>query len=347
MIPFLLIVFVIVCIFVYTEEYIEDVKWSVYVAIAIALILIAGLRVVGNDDDSENYQIMFDRYDDTLIRLTTEPSFILISSFVHSIKGDIHTLFFIYAVIAITMKFVAFKQLSPMLFASVMVYVSHFFILHDMIEIRVSVAIGFFLLSIKPMCEGKKKKAFLFLLMALFFHYSSLVLFGLLFLSNNPLSSAWKWVLASIVPLGYVMFFLHIDLLTTIPIPVIGQKLELYRDMKEIGMFDEIYVFKNPTLLIKILCFYVLLFYHDVLCQKCSYLPLLMKTMGISLFCFFAFSSLPVLSGRLYELFGAIDIITIALVIYVLEPKYVAKTMVLLLCSIMLFMDVFVYELIR
>ena len=322
-------------------------KLPLALSVMIALILIATFRVIGNDDDSEAYQIMFDNYDDQLIRLATEPSFILISSFVHAIGADIRTLFFIYATIAIPLKFTAIQQLSKSVFIPLMVYISHFFILHDMIEIRASAAIAFFLLAIRPLCEGKKRSAILYLAIAVFFHYSALVLFSLLFLSNKPLSSIWKWGLAAIVPLGYIMYFLHIDLLTTIPIPIIGQKLELYRDMKDFGQFEDIYVFKNPTLLIKILCFYVLLYYHDLVYKYNQYLPLLLKIMGLSLACFFFFSSLPVLSGRLYELFGAVDIITIALTFHTVEHRYIAHSIITLFCCIMIFMDIFIYEIIR
>lgn len=347
MVILLLIVFIVLCFLSFFEESLENYKLEITIPVLILLIVIATFRVIGNDDDSENYQLMFNNYDDQLTRLSTEPSFIMLSSFTHAIGQDIHFLFFLYAVIALPLKFMAIRQLSKLFIAPLMIFVSHFFLLHDMIEIRISAAIGFFMLSIKPICEGKKKTAFLLLLGAVFFHYSSLVLFALLFLSNKPLSSTWKWGLAAIVPLGYLAYFLNVDILTTIPIPVIGQKLELYKSIKEMGMFEEIYVFKNPTLLIKILCFYLLLCYNDMLREYNQYLPILTKIMGMSLFCFFFFSSLPVLSGRLYELFGAIDIITIALVGYTIVPQYLGKTIVALFSCIMIFMDLFIYELVR
>ena len=325
MIALLLLVFLMVCLFVFIEEYLGSSRWIYFSSVAVMLILIAAFRVIGNDDDSESYVEMFEGYENEIISTLTEPSFTWISSAIHAIGGDIRLLFLVYAVIAIPLKFIAIRQLSDYLFIPVMVFISHFFILHDMIEIRASAAVAFFMLSIKPLCEGRKGKAF----------------------SNKPLSRTWKWCLSLIVPFGYVIYFLNIDVLTTIPLPIIGQKLEVYKEMKELGGFEEIFVFKNPTLLIKMLCFYLLIWYDEVVNEHIPYMPLLTKLMGMSLACFFLFSSLPVLSGRLYELFGAIDIITIASLVYLFKPAYAAKIIVMTFCVIMIFMDIFVYELIR
>lgn len=347
MIPLLLLVFLMVCLFVFIEEYLGRSKWICFTSVALMLILIAAFRVIGNDDDSESYLDMFEGYENEIISTLTEPSFTWIASAIHSIGGDIRLLFLVYAVIAIPLKFVAIRQLSEYLFIPVMVYVSHFFILHDMIEIRASAAVAFFMLSIKPLCEGHKKKAALLILLAVFFHYSALVLLVMLLFSNKPLSSTWKWCLSLIVPFGYVIYFLHVDLLTTIPLPIIGQKLEVYKELKEMGGFEEIFVFKNPTLLIKMICFYLLIWYGEGVRKHIPYMPLLTKLMGMSLGCFFLFSSLPVLSGRLYELFGAIDIITIASLVYIFKPAYAGKIILMTFSVIMIFMDIFVYELIR
>ncbi len=347
MIALLLLVFLMVCLFVFIEEYLGSSRWIYFSSVAVMLILIAAFRVIGNDDDSESYVEMFEGYENEIISTLTEPSFTWISSAIHAIGGDIRLLFLVYAVIAIPLKFIAIRQLSDYLFIPVMVFISHFFILHDMIEIRASAAVAFFMLSIKPLCEGRKGKAALLILCAIFFHYSALVLLVMLLFSNKPLSRTWKWCLSLIVPFGYVIYFLNIDVLTTIPLPIIGQKLEVYKEMKELGGFEEIFVFKNPTLLIKMLCFYLLIWYDEVVNEHIPYMPLLTKLMGMSLACFFLFSSLPVLSGRLYELFGAIDIITIASLVYLFKPAYAAKIIVMTFCVIMIFMDIFVYELIR
>lgn len=347
MIPYLIVVFLIVCAFVYLEDYLDKDKLYAYISICVVLVLIAALREVGKDDDSLNYQKIFENYDDEFITATVESSYIFLSRIFYNMGHDIHSIFFVYAMISIPLKFMAIRRLSEQLFLPIVFYLSHFFILHDMIEIRVSAAIGFFLMGLYPLAQGERKKAFLWFCGAMVFHYSTLALFPLLFLSNKPLSNIWKYGLASIVPLGYAMYFAHIDVLTAVPLPFIGDKLELYREMKDLGAFDEIIVIKNPILLIKIVCFYIILIYNETISIYNKNIPLLTKIMGVSLFCFFFFSALPVLSGRMYELFGAIDVVTICSIVYVIRPVSVSRGIVIGLACIQMFMDVAVYKLIR
>ncbi len=347
MVSALIVVFSIALLLSFIEKYIGVYKWGIFVVFGIILISIATFKTVGNDDDSENYEMMFEHYDDTFITLSVEYSFLLISEFLNSISHDVVILFLFYTTISICIKFVAISQLTTNIFLTLVIFLSHFFILHDMIEIRVSVSAAFFLLAIRPICNKERLKAFFFLAIAVFFHYSALVLLPLLWFNNNPLSNRTKYILMSIVPLGYVLYFLHIDVLTTIPIPYIGDKLELYAELKDLGKFDEILIFKNILLLILILSFSMLIIYVDTVYEYNKYIPLLLKIMGVSFACFFLFSSLPVLSGRLYELFGVVDIITIPCLIYLIRPQYIAISFVCLLGIIMIYMDVFVYNLIR
>lgn len=347
MVAVLLVLFSLTIILVYLEEYLGKWKWPIYIIIGIALIYIASFKIIGNDDDSSSYELMFLKYDDSIINLTVETSFTLIARILNTFTSDVHSIFFFYAIIAIPLKLYSIHRFSEYLFLPLLVYMSHFFILHDMIEIRASVAAAFFIFSVIFMCEKRKKVAFCILLLSFFFHYSALVLFPLLVLSNKPLSNKWKICLAMIVPIGYVLYYTHFDPLTTISIPYIGEKLEIYQNLKEYGKFDEILVFKNPILLIKIAVFYLLLYFHNTVIQHNKNLPLILKIMGASIGSFFFFSDLPVLSGRLYELYGAIDIISIPLIFYIFKPKWISRTIIIGLSAIMIYMDVFVYSLIR
>lgn len=347
MIIFIILVIILVAFLSMLEEYIgKRYKMGAYVCIGIMLILIASFRVVGNDNDSESYESYFLDYDNPWMVFSVEYSFRLFSRVINLFTDNVHVLFFVYALIGVVVKLMAIRQLSEFIFLSLFTYLCHFFILHDMTQIRASVAAAFFLLSIKPLCEGRKRTAFLIMCVSVFFHYSALVIMPLLFFSNKELGCKWRYVLAAVVPIGYLVYFMGIDLLTAIPLPYIGDKLEIYRELKEYGRFEEILVFKNPILLMKITVFYLLIIFYDIVYEYNKNLPLLLKIMGISLGCFFMFASLPVLSGRLYELFGVVDIILIPNVIYIFKPRYISKIFVFAIGLISFFMDVFVYELI-
>lgn len=342
-----LIIFCLVVLFVFLEDYLKEYKWYVYILIGVILILMCTFKTVGADDDSESYEFMFEHYDDKMTSLSVEFSYRWFAEILNKVSNNVSSIFFVYALISISLKFYVIKENSEFVFLPLMVYLSHFFILHDMIEIRASVASAFLLLALKPLCEGNKKRAFIFFCCGTFFHYSMLVSFPLLFLSNATLTKKWKWILGAIVPLGYIAYFLHFDILMELPIPYIGDKLEIYKEIKELGGFEEIFVFKNPLLLITIMVYYLLLFYYDTVYEYKPQLPMFLKITGLSLGCFFFFSSLPVMSGRLYELYGVVNIFTFTYLYYIIKPSYAAKAIIAVMAFIIMFMDIFVYELIK
>ncbi|MDO4800914.1 MAG: EpsG family protein [Prevotellaceae bacterium] len=347
MVGLLCLTFFITAILVFLEKYLGKYKWYVWVTMGTILVLMATFKVIGNDDDSEAYERMYFHYDDIFIEKTVEPSFRLLAEFLNPYFHDVHIIFFIYAVIGITLKFVAIARLSPVLFLPLLVFLGHFFNIHDMIEIRASVAIAILFFAIKPICEKKYLLSAGIILLATFIHYSALVAMPLLLFSNETLSKRWKIALASIVPLGYILFFLNIDVISMLRVPVVGDKLEVYKLLKDYGLIDQILIWKNPLLLIKILCFYALLYYSDVIVEKNKYFPFLMKVEGMAFASFFFFAGLPVLSGRLYELYGAVDILLIWNIIYIFRPRWVGKLILTLLCCITFFFDIFIYNLLR
>lgn len=339
-------IFVVIIFIAFIENYIDKDKWYVYWGICAILILMAGFRPVGVDPDSANYELTFYNIDDPTVSFIFEYSFILICQIGRLIINDVHIVFLTYAVIAITIRFYAIKRLTPLIFLSLAIYLSNFYILHDFTQLRVSIASSLFLLSIPDLCEGKKCRPFIFMLIALFFHYSSLVLFALLFLSNQDLTKKWRIGLACIVPFGIVMLLLHIDLITVIPIPFIQDKIEKYQLLQEYtNMFEDASLL-NAFLWIKIVIFLYALYFYDTIKDYCYYLPLLLKIMGLSLFAYFGLSQLPVVGGRISELFGVTEIILFPYVIYyTIKPTIIAKSLIVLLAIIEFSFNIFIWKL--
>lgn len=329
------------------EDNLVKYKWQIYIFLGVVFIMTAAFRVVGNDNDSQTYEYYFLHYDEPLTALAVEFSFIIISFFVNKFTTDVHWLFFIYAVLGVTLKFLAIKKLSKFLFLSLFIYVCHFFVLHDMIQMRVSVSTALLLLAIKPLSEGRRRTALLLMATAAFFHYSSLAMLAVLLFNNKPLSNKMLWFMAAIIPVGYAAFLMNIDLVTTVPIPYIGEKIEMYKQLKDMGRYDELAIFNNPIVLIRIFMFYLLLAFHDTIYNYNKEFPLMMKIEALLFICFFMLSSLPVLAGRLSELFSVVDIILYTNVVYIFRPQYMAKLFVFAMCLMLFYMDVFVLDFIK
>lgn len=308
------------------------------------LILFTGMKPIGFDADSITYEDLFFNADAENPNLLTEPSFLFIANLCKLIANDVHVLFFIYASIAISIKFYSIKLNSEYLFLPLIIYFGNYFILHDYTQVRVSVASAFLLLSIHPLANGNKKKTALCLLCALLFHYSSMVLFIILFFGNKTLSKAWKTALLCMIPIGIVMFILKLDLITSIPFETVQKKVEMYRLLTDNGTFEPLSL-KSPFLWTKILMMVYGIVFYDTIYERCPILPLLLKINGLSILFFFAFSTIPVLGGRIHELFGVVEILLFPTIFNTIRPTWAAKSIVCTIGIIEFIFTVFIWYL--
>lgn len=317
------ILFLFSCIVAVFEEELFNIKWKIYIGIGVLLVLFAAIRPIGMDNDSENYELYFVRYDHPLLVITVEYSFRIISKWFYHWFHDVHSIFLLYAILGLSLKFIAFKKLTPLPLLAVAVYIGNYYILHEFTQIRVGVASGLLLLAIKPLSERDYKKVLLLFSFAIFFHYSSIILLPLMLLSNKELTGKKKFIWASLIPIGYIFYFLNINI-TSLPIPYISEKLDAYQGLKDQGYIDEVNVF-NLVFFVRIIIFFYILYMYDLIKEHNKYLPLMIKLMALSLFSFTALSSLPVLAFRISELYGIVEIILFTNIFLYSTTKVISK----------------------
>ena len=341
----LLIIILLSAIFAFFEERMQKTKLYGYSFICIALILITAFRPIGIDNDSENYEMYFLHFDDPIYEQFVEFSYRFFAKYLYLLFQDVHSIFFLYAILGLSIKFIAFRRLSPFTFLPIVVYMGNYFILHEFTQIRAAIASGLLLVAIKPLGEKKYIHTLLLTLIAIFFHYSSLLILPLFFLKNNDITSRQKIIWALIVPLGYLVYFSSISL-ASLPTPYIGGKLEAYQNLKDQGFLDEVNVF-NLVFLVNIVIYYFLLYMYDIIKEHYKYFPIMIKMMGMSLFTFPALSSLPVLSFRVSELYGISEIILFTSIYYTIRPAWLAKTIVITIGVALFCINVFYSELLQ
>ena len=303
--------FCLISLLVYLEKYIGKYKLAIYIAVGIILILLAGTREVGIDPDSENYEKMYHNLNSDKMMDAVEYSYILFSQILQYISNDVHAIFLFYALLGLSFKFIAFRELSEFWFLPVLLYISYFYELHEAMEIRTGVLSGLFLLSIKPICEGRRLYAFILLAIGVFFHYSEFVLFPLLFLSNKSMSVVQRIIWASVIPLGYLFYFVGFSAIMSFSteIPYIGNKLALYQAGTEKGILQASVNVFSPLYLFTITLFYYLLFFYETIIQFNKYFPLLIKIFALSLCAYTSLAILPVLAQRISLLLQIVNII--------------------------------------
>lgn len=313
----------------------SNYKNILFLVIGMLLIIFVGFRDGESVRDYRAYITMFNN-SETII----EPGFTFIAFIIKKyIFDNVILLFLIYAILGVGTKLKAIIQLTPLLFFSLLVYLSNFLILHEMTQIRVGVASGILLLCIKPIYERNLKTFLILCLVAVMFHYSAIILFPLWFINrNNPN----KVLLLLLIPLGFLVYFLNINLILTIPIPYIQNKITVYQDLQALGLngFDKINVF-NSLFLLRCAIYYLFLFKYELLIKSNKYTVILLKIYALSLFVWPTFSIMPVVAFRINELLGIVEIILLPMIFYLFKPGIYAKAFVFFICLAIILMNIY------
>lgn len=319
----------------------KRMSYFVYYFLGICLILIAGFRPEGIDRDYGNYIEHFINYFEVIL---LEPTFKVLAWSINTVIGPFPIyLFLIYAILGVGLKLVAITKLTDLYFLVLLAYLSEFFILHEMTQIRAGVASSFLLFAIKPLYERNFRLFFIYSLLATLFHYSAIILFPLWILNHKPQRVLQVWA----VPVALGVYILNINIITTLPIPFIKEKMIVYQHLKETGdtMHNNINVF-NSVYIVKVLVYYVMIWKYDILQNRNKYFVLLLKIYGLSLFLLPLLAAIPVFAFRLSELYGIVGIILIPMLCYIYSPRILSRCLVVLFCLVMLLISVLYNQLI-
>lgn len=324
MVTGILIMFILACLFSFFEDRLpRKYKVILYVFFGVVLLMIAGFREIGIDPDSDNYESTYrDFYHDKATD-TVEVSYVIIASLLNMFSSDVHILFVFYALFGIGLKFLAIRKYTPYFFLPIVVYLSYYYELHELTQIRTGILSAMFLLAIKPAAEGKKWLAAIYLLIGTLFHTSGLILFPLLLLNNKEFNSSRKFIWSLIIPASYVFYMLFSGMIMVVDLPYIGNKLAMYQAANELGVLEVATNVFAPLQLFTSLIFYVLLYFSDTIQQENRYFPLMVKIFGIGICCYVMFAFLPVLAERTSYLLRVMSIILFVNICYIFKPRWV------------------------
>lgn len=290
--------------------------------------MIAGLREVGSTPDTETYEDMFTGKYEAITEAMTEPSFLILSDFLNSMSLGVNYLFFIYAFLSITIHLSAFWKISKNPLTILAIYISFYYMMHDLVQIRAGVASGFFIWAMYFFYEKRKWLSFIFILFGIFFHYSAAVGFVIFFFSNK-LYTWEKYILYAIVPIGLVAYFINLDISYLIPEGLGGAKMEQYRTLKEYGVDENHagYPLKYHVVIwLNIFMYLMSLYYHNYLNEKFKFATIALKVQGLGFFCLFFLNGVSaVLATRLNGFFSVASILLWSSFMYLFTPLYIGK----------------------
>lgn len=330
--------FFITCIIALLEPYMGKFKWPVYISLGGVLIFVAALREVGVDPDSINYEYSFLHYDtpSNNIMESVEPTFTWFSAFLSFFTNDVHALFFVYAALGLSLKFIAFRRLTEFWFLPVVVYISYYFIAHEMMQIRTAVLSGILLLAVSYQVQGRKLMALLLIAIGTMFHYSAFLLLPMLFMSSDYMSLKRRLIWTAAIPASYVIYFLGLSILMSLDIPLVGAKLASYQSGTEKGTVDSFVNVFRPLHLFTIMMFAYLMYFYDTIVENNKHFTLLLKLFIIGICGYEVFGFLPVLAQRVNQLFLVSTIPLFTCIYYTIRPKWAGILVVIIVSFVYL-----------
>lgn len=325
----------------------ESNKVAVLTGYVVFMIVLATTKSIEHTADAAAYEEMFYGHDNIFTSLVTEPTFIYLSQLVLSLGGTIVAIFFIYALLAIPAKMKILYGMTPYVFTALLIYIPIYFEVQDLIQIRVSVAAMFLLASLRPLSEKKYSAATLLMIAAILFHYSAILYLPFLFIGNRKLNVTMRVVIALLLPLCFAMYLLKLDLLSLIPSfsGAIDYKLEGYKESSEKGQWDDLYpLYAHLYYLSKCAMLLLCLYYYDFLAAKHKMAPLLISLFAASTLFLPAMATIPVLASRVSDLYGIVDCIVFTFLLYLVEPRHIARAAIAVVGAYMIVFNILFTE---
>ncbi len=327
-----LIVFVLLFVFAFFAffaDYVSVKKQKIfYLFLGLLLIFVAGLRIGDKMPDYQTYIGMYQQIAGGSFSYFIEISFVYIAEFANYIaKGQAGLLIFIYAVIGVSVKLFSIKKLSKLYFFSLVIYISNYYILHEMIQIRAGVATGFVLVAIVPLFERKKLNFFILISLATLFHYSSLIFLLLWFLKPESFKSIYYLLL---IPIAYFIHFTKTDpislILKFLPSDILSAKMDYVdKDRAENLAINVVGVFALTRIIIVL---YFTYFQHCIQKQN-QYFILLLKCYTLGIFSYIALADYPEIAVRIGYTLMATEIIIIPSLIYTIKGNLIPRFIVI------------------
>lgn len=204
----------------------KAIKIIPYILFCLFVILVAGFRQVGTDNDSYNYSSMYQFYSiSSLPEIIkggygyVERGYVLLNKLVSVLGFDVHILFILMAFLTGIATYSFLYKRSKFVFLSLLFYLSFNFLYRDFTQIRYAFSAALCFWVVAFYVDKKYKKSILFFVLAVFFHSSVFILIPVFLVERFVKRNIW--------------YFLPI-----VPAFIIGKMLNLFPILLLLGAAD-------------------------------------------------------------------------------------------------------------
>jgi hypothetical protein len=344
-----IIVFAVIAFLAVEYEFRPIHNKAPLVIISIVLILMAGFRSPEVARDYESYLYNFEivkEIDDWIFLTIMEPAFIAIV-YVICLFSDENYGFYImlfFATFAVLLKVKSIDKLAFNPYLVLLLYYSHYFVLHEMTQIRIGLASAIFLASIPYYLKNNYKVFVPLVLIAALFHYSSIYFLLILFFDKKSFSTIlYTIVIGLSLALGIVRLPLT-ALLSRFDASDVSVKLNTYVELGQAGLLQNVNVFNIVTVLNLLCCLYMIFIVPRDILLSDKKLLLFLKCNILSIFFLCLLSGVPTIAFRFMELFGIVSMFLFAYLVKFLPFKKANPFVLVALAGFMYYVAVFYGE---
>lgn len=323
--------------------YSKNFKWIVVFTICFSVLILQINKPIGLDVDSIAYYELVVNGGAAYTGYVAEPVFRFFILFSNLISDSPYpVLLAIYFSFAIIIKLYAFNRDADFFLLSFFTYISFYLVLHEVVQIRVGLAIAIFLLALKDL-SNKNLFSFLFkIFIASLCHYSALIALPLYFLNGYKINKNC-WLFFIIISVCFGVFSEHyydffVRLISYIP-GAIGAKLQRYVILMSEGVHSEIYFFNYYNCVLTFLSAIFIVFSDKI---KGEFRIINIKIFILSQCSFFMLSFLPVLAYRVSEFLSVSLIYVFTYFLFIFKNKRVTYLLLLFILMAVFAFNLFI-----
>lgn len=283
---------------------------------ALILILFAGLKVAGSTDYQE-YKELFIHFDSFDLSGFVEPGYQLLMALIHWVGGGFLFFYFMVALFNVSVKTTIMYKLTPYVGAALLIYFCGCFFERDNDGIRQGLSMSICFIALYYLVNDRIKKYYLFTILAVLFHYSSIIFFLTIVLKKIKWSTTTiLFILGGSYIISFTGTFLTQYLVSGIPIEMVSTKLDIYAstDYSE-GLGITVGVLFRTFLLILFMHYRHKINIHDDLYF------ILRNGLAISIVCTLIFGDFAIIAHRLPYVFREFQIFIVPYLISALPNK--------------------------
>ena len=289
-------------------------RLSLYSGIIIILVLFAGFR--RDNPDWNQYCFIFNEVVNNR-EGSHDEGFNVIMRFCAFIWSEPLLMFLVTAAIAVVLNGISFYRYTHFIFGALLLYFCHNYCLKEMIQIRAGLASSVCLFSLYYLRNGRLRKYFLLLALAISIHMTSAVFF-LTYFAYKHLDK--KKILICVMISLFIGIFTPLGAVLKTVLGI-DERLDSYIAYGNEGYAQTLGIWTNLNTVKCLIVFMGLYYFYDCLAAKFKYFEVLFKCYIVGLCWLICFNDFAIIGARMSNILLSAEPVLLTYPFYLFKKK--------------------------